>query len=200
MKHLYPTSIRHIDPMRSTILIIAALLTAGAHTLHAQDSSASADTALLPACAEGGISRIAVTIPPGQTREQVVQALQQSGGLAPGTLVRILEDHEKPRIVNPERFSQLVEMHVHRFFRAGLKVDGDAVALVQVDADGRVTAAHPETGNRDVDRSIRELWRRTRFEPVVVGSCRVPAYLHLSLRITSDFDEHWRQTEVRVQP
>lgn len=184
--------------MRFGTLLLAALLTC-ACTLHAQASSASADTALLPACVEGGINRIAVTVPPGQTREQVVQALQQGGGLAPGTQVRILEDHEKPRIVNRERFSELVGMHVHRFFRAGLRVDGEAVALVQVDADGRVTSVTPNTGNRDVDRGVRELWRRTRFEPVVVGSCRVPAYLHLSLRIASDFDEHWRQTEIRVQ-
>ena len=186
--------------MRSRILLIPALLTACAATLHAQGSSTAADTALLPACAEGGLSRIAVTVPPGQTREQVVQALQQSGSLPAGTQVRILEDHEKPRIVNRERFRELVEMHVHRFLRAGLQVDGDAVALVQLDADGRVTDVDPNTGHRDVDRGIRDLWRRTRFEPVVVGSCRAPAYLHLKLRITSDFDEHWHQTEIRVQP
>lgn len=183
--------------MRTPILCAAALLLAVAPALRAQ---APADTALLPACAEGGISRVAMTVPPGQTPRQVAEALQAGGGLPEGTQVKFLAPHERPQLLNLDEFSDLVEMHVHRFLRAGLQVDGEALSLVTVSADGRVTDVDVHSGHRDVDRGMRELWRRARFEPVVVGSCRVPAYLHLNLRFNSSFDDQWRETQIRMQP
>jgi hypothetical protein len=181
--------------MKTRILVVAAVL-AGAGDLHGQ--SATADT--IPACAEGGISRLAVTVPPGQTREEMVQALNASGALPAGTQVRILESDQKPEILNRERFGNLVEMYIHRFLRAGLQVDGEATTLVRIDANGRVVDVDAASGNRAVDLELQRLWRQARFEPVLVGSCRAPAYLHLSLRFASDFDDAWRETQVRVTP
>jgi hypothetical protein len=181
--------------MKTHILVLAALLS-GAGGLHAQ--APAADT--LPACADGGISRLAVTVPPGQTREEVVQALNSSGALPAGTQVRILESHDRPSLVNRERFNELVRMHIHRFLRAGLQVDGEATTLVRVDANGRVVEVDAASGNREVDGELRRLWRQARFEPVLVGSCRAPAYLHLNLRFASDFDEDWRQTTIGEAP
>lgn len=179
--------------MKTHILALAALLATGAD-LRAQ----AADP--LPACAEGGLSRLAITVPPGQTREEVVQALHASGALPEGTQVRILADQDKPRITNREQFSSRLRMHLERFIRAGLQVDGQAVALVQVNAEGEVVSVDGNSGSRDVDRGLRDLWRQARFEPVVVGSCRAPAYLHLSLQLASEYTDEWRQTEARVTP
>lgn len=181
--------------MKTRILILVALL-AGAGDLRAQ--AAAADT--IPACADGGISRLAVTVPPGQTREEVVQALNASGALPAGTQVRILESYDKPRIVNRERFHELVVMYIHRFLRRGMQVDGEATTLVRIDADGRVVGVDAASGNREVDLEIERLWRQARFEPVLVGSCRAPAYLHLSLSFASDFDEDWHETRVQETP
>lgn len=181
--------------MKTHLLVFAAMLS-GAGDLHGQ--AAAADT--IPACAEGGISRLAVTVPPGQTREEMVQALNASGALPAGTQVRILESDQKPEILNRERFRELVEMYIHRFLRAGMQVDGEATTLVRIDADGRVVDVDAASGNRNVDMELQRLWRQARFAPVLVGSCRAPAYLHLSLRFASDFDEVWRETQVRVAP
>jgi hypothetical protein len=181
--------------MKTHILVVAAVL-AGAGDLRAQASAA--DT--IPACADGGISRLAVTVPPGQTREEMVQALNASGALPAGTQVRILESGDKPAIVNRERFGELMEMHIRRFLRRGLEVDGNATTLVRIDADGRVVGVDAASGNRDVDVEIQQLWRQARFEPVLVGSCRAPAYLHLTLRFASDFDESSYETRVQETP
>ncbi len=181
--------------MKTPILVLAALLL-GSADLHAQDSAGSA----LPACAEGGITRLGVTVPPGQTREQLVQSLQQSGTLPEGTQIKILSDGERPPLVNHERFLSRWRMHIDRLMRAGLQVDGDAQTLLEVNADGVVTAVHPTTGNRDVDRGLRDLWSFARYEPVVVGGCRAPAWLHVGLQFESEYRQWERSQRTEVRP
>lgn len=180
--------------MKSAIAFLAAaLLLAGG------DVRAQASAEPLPACAEGGIARVAVTIPAGQSREQVVQALQQGGALPAGTQVKILSEGERPALVNLPQFEARASMHMERFARAGLQVDGPVQALLEVNADGVVTEVHPETGNRDLDRGLRTLWRAARYAPVVVGSCRVPAWLHVDLEFASEYGDarRWQQTRFR---
>lgn len=174
--------------MKTRFFVLAALLLTGAD-LHAQ---ASADS--LPACADGGVTRLAVTIPPGQTRDELVRALQQSGTLPEGTQIKILAEHERPRMANVDRFMSRWRMHIQRFMRAGLQLDGNAQTLLEVNADGVVTDVRPNTGNRDVDRGLRDLWRFARYEPVVVGGCRVPAWLHVGLQFESEYRQ-WERTQ-----
>lgn len=179
--------------MKTRILLCAALLLGGAD-LRAQEP-ASADT--LPACADGGISRMAITVPPGRTREEVIGAL---GGLLPeGTQVKILAPHERPHMVNTERFLSRWRMHMDRFLSAGLQVNGAESTLLEVNADGVVTEAHPSTGNREVDRGLRDLWRQARYEPVVVGGCRVPAWLHVGLDFESEYRSWERSVGTRIR-
>lgn len=178
---------------RSTPLAALVLLAAAA-PLAAQ--SAPADTAA--ACTDLGLARLAVTVPPGQTREEVVDALQQSGALAPGTEVRLLETGYVPPLTNQERFSSRALMHLDRLIRAGLEVSGTGTTLLEVDADGEVTAVHPASGHRDVDRALRDLWRHARFAPVEVHGCRAPAWLHVSVTFRSRFSEDGRQVDIRV--
>jgi aromatic ring-cleaving dioxygenase len=184
--------------MKTTRFLIAAALLAAAPGLRAQD--ASPDTAQKPACAEGGISRIAMSVPPGQSREEAVAALQASGTLPEGTQVKILARGERPQVVNGERFASRMQMHMQRLFEAGLQVNGAAVTLVELNADGEVTAVHPATGNREVDRSMRDLWRQARFEPTVVGGCRVPVWLHVTLDFESEYGQWNRDMRVRPNP
>ena len=180
--------------MKTTTLSLAALLLTGAN-LHAQ---ASADP--IPACAESGIARMAVTVPEGKTREELVESLQQSGALPVGTQVKILTEAERPALVNMRQFEGRLDMHMERFVRAGLQVDGAMEALLKVNADGVVTDVHSETGNRDLDRGLRTMWRSARYAPVVVGGCRVPAWLHVSLQFASEYDDAQRWQETRVKP
>lgn len=178
--------------MKTRIFALAALLVA------ASDLRAQSPDAALPACAEGGLSRLAVTVPPGQTREEMIQALQQSGALPEGTQVKILAEHERPEMVNYDRFISRWQMHMGRLLRSGLEVDGSAATLLRVDADGVVVEAHPATGHRDVDRGLRDLWRHARYAPVVVGGCRVPAWLHVGLDFESEY-RHWqRSVQTRI--
>lgn len=179
--------------MKTPVIALAALLLAGAN-LHAQASTESAR----PACAEGGVARLAVTVPPGQTREALVQSLQQGGTLPEGTQIRILSPHERPALVNYDRFLSRWRMHMDRFLRSGLQVDGDAQTLLEVSADGVVTAVHPATGHRDVDRGLRDLWRFARYEPVVVGGCRVPAWLHVGLQFESEYRQWERSVRTSI--
>ena len=180
--------------MKTTPIVLAALLLTGAN-LHGQ---ASADS--IPACADGGISRLAVTVPPGKTREELVQSLQQSTAIPEGTQIRILADREMPAIVNGREFDDRLRMHRVRFLHRGLEVNGDAQTLVEVNADGVVTEVHAASGHRDVDRGLRDLWRRARFEPVLIGECRAPAWLHVNLRFASEFTHDERWVETRVNP
>ncbi|HST63439.1 MAG TPA: hypothetical protein VLK84_32305 [Longimicrobium sp.] len=182
--------------MKTPILAITALLL-GSVSLHAQ---ASDEGTGIPACAEGGIARLGITVPPGQTREELVQSLQQSGTLPEGTQIKILSAGERPALVNPERFMSRWRMHMDRFFRAGLAVDGNAQTLLEVNADGVVTAVHPSTGNRDVDRGLRDLWRFAQYEPLVVGGCRVPAWLHVGLQFESEYRQWERTQRTEVRP
>lgn len=172
--------------MKTIVLTFAALVLTGAR-LHAQ---APADS--IPACAEGGISRIAVTVPAGQTREQLAQTLQETRVFPEGTQIKILSPGERPEILNGRQFHGRLLMHLDRFLRAGLQVDGAVQALLEVNEDGVVTDVHPNTGHRDVDRGLRTLWRYARFEPVVVGGCRVPARLHMTLTFASDYGDWMR--------
>lgn len=181
--------------MKTTIFALAALVLSGTG-LHAQASAGSA----LPACAEGGITRLGITVPPGQTREALVQSLQQAGTLPEGTQIKILSDGERPALVNYERFLSRWRMHIDRLLRAGLQVDGDAQTLLEVSADGVVTAVHPATGNRDVDRGLRDLWSFARYEPVVVGGCRVPAWLHVGLQFESEYRQWERRQATEIRP
>lgn len=178
--------------MKTPIFSLAALLLTGAK-LHAQ-----APAHPLPACAEGGVARMAVTVPTGKTRDEVVQSLQQT--LPAGTQIKILSDRERPALVNGRWFGDRMRMHNERFLRAGLQVNGAAETLLEVDAAGVVTAVHPTSGNRDLDRGLRQLWRSARYEPVVVGECRVPAWLHVSLEFASQYSDDYRDQSTGYRP
>lgn len=179
--------------MKLPILTFAALL-AGCAT-HSVPPVPHA----LPACADGGVARVAVTLPREQTREALVQSLQESRAFPEGTQIKILDDGERPAMLNTRQFHERMLMHLNRFLNAGLQVDGSAQALLEVNADGEVTAVHPGSGNRDVDRGLRNLWRTARYTPVVVGECRVPAWLHVDVSFESEYNIWMRSQGTTVR-
>jgi len=189
------TRMRHTP----TLLALAAI---GALAL-ATPAAAQGDSdavAALPTCASQGIQAVAVMIPPGQTAEQLGETLRTGGLFPAGTQAMILQPGQFTRIRNQEQFSGRMRMSLSMFLDQGINIQGTAYMLVELDEDGNVVRVHPNSGNAEVNRILTRTWRVARFEPYVFDGCRVKAWLQVPQTFSSDWDSHWRETEVRTAP
>jgi TonB family protein len=179
----------HVLPLAGALLCGLALAPGAAH---AQSASA------YPTCASQGISRVAFTIPPGQTQAQVEAALWASGRFPEGTEMTFFPFGRVPAMRNQEEVSRGFGRTVRRLLADGFKIDGTVPVLLQVSADGTVEKVTPNSGNREVDYQLRTLWRKAHFEPLVIGGCRAAVWLQVPVAFTSEWDIEARRIQVRT--
>jgi TonB family protein len=162
----------------AAVLAVAPLRAAA----QAPDSAAAG-----PSCAEHGIRRLVVMVPPGRTPDEI-RTLAAEGQLAPaGTEVLVVLPGEFTALRNERRFNDRMTSLLYTFMRQGTQVDGTVSFLIQLDDRGAVTSVHPNTGNRQVDRQLERAWKTAEFEPYTIGGCRVPAWIQVPLAFRSDY-------------
>ncbi|HEV2146565.1 MAG TPA: energy transducer TonB [Longimicrobiaceae bacterium] len=187
--------------MRSTILPFGALLCGLALTPGAAMAQAAPTAPLIgayPSCAAEGISRVAFTIPPGQTQAQVESTLRQTGAFPAGTEMTFFPYGGVPPLRNQEEMNRSFGRTVRRLLHEGFRIDGTVSVLLQVNADGTVEKVTPNSGNRGVDSQLRALWSKAQLEPLVIGGCRVAAWLQVPIAFTSDWDIEARRIKARA--
>jgi hypothetical protein len=180
----------------TSILLCSALLAAAAPGASAQsflDPSA-------PTCAEQGIARVAVSVPPGKTDEEIRQALASNSPFPAGVDVRVLEPVEHPRLTNFPEFKPRLERMLQALLRRGQDIEGTGSTLLELDEDGRVANVNPASGSRAVDQHLDRLWRFAEFTPVVVGGCRARAWVHMRASFKTDDEGDRDRMEVQVGP
>jgi len=189
--------------MRPTAISLtpAVAVALGASPLLAQSPRVAAVEAdALPACSEQGARRVAVMVPPGQTRDEFRATLQGGTLFPPGTEVVLLEPGRISPLRDPEEFGTRVRRTLDALLRENVMIDGTVSVLLVLDAAGTVTEVHPNTRNGEVNRRLTAAWRQMRFVPYVSEGCRVPAYIHVPLAFDSDWSARERQVQVRVAP
>jgi hypothetical protein len=180
--------------MRSPFIILAAAALLLATGARAQD----AQLAAAPTCAEQGMQRIAVMVPPGRTVDEV-RELARTGALAPaGTEVFILPAGHFTRLKNEQLYRERMNRMLQHFLDRGTKVDGNVSILLLLDESGAVAEVHPNTRNRQLDRELLNTWKDLGFEPYVIDGCRVRAYIHVPFAFTSDYG--FTRSEIEVKP
>jgi len=181
----------------TSLLLCTVLLLAAAPGASAQSFL---DPSAAPGCAEQGIARVAVAVPPGRTEEEIRQALASNSPFPAGTDVRLLEPVEHPVLTNYAEFAPRLRRMLQALLRQHLNVKGIGLTLVELDENGRVTGVQPASGNREVDRQLDQLWRFAEFTPVVVGGCRARAWVHVSVSFNTVEEEGRSRMEVQVGP
>ncbi|HEX8321552.1 hypothetical protein [Longimicrobium sp.] len=184
--------------MKPTSLLLCAALVVGA----APGASAQVflNPSAAPSCAEQGIARVAVSVPPGRTEDEIRQALASSSPFPAGTDIRVLEPVEHPGLTNPEQFMPRLQRMLQALLRRGQDIEGTGSTLLELDEDGRVTNVHPASGSRAVDQQLNQLWRVAEFSPVVVGGCRARAWVHMKASFKTEDEGDRNRMEVQVGP
>jgi hypothetical protein len=154
----------------------------------------------LPTCAEQGVARFAISVPPDRAREDIVAALSRGEILPGGSEAFIFPEGGGPRLLNGEELGTEARRTLGRILGSGLKVDGKVSVLLTIDTDGNVKSTIPSSGNRDLDRLLDALWRKAEFAPVVVGGCRVDVFFHMPLAFVSDFSLGRNGMRMQVGP
>ncbi len=180
-------------------MIHRSLFLCAAAVLAAADASAQADTTFAtPTCAERGMQRLAVMVPPGRTADDVRQ-LAQNGSLAPnGTEVFIVPAGRFTAMRSEAAYRTRLNTMLRRFLDDGGEVQGTASILLLLDENGAVTEIHPNTRNRRLDREMTRMWTGAAFEPYQIDGCRVRAWIHVPLTFSSDFGLTDRRIEVKT--
>ncbi len=184
--------------MRSTAVPLSALLSCIA--LLPGVARAQAAATPFPACTDQGISRVAITVPPGRTEAQIRATLVEANAFPAGTEMHFLSYGQVPAIRNHDHVRKRFEGTVRRLLNDGFKIDGTVSVLLRVDADGTVLQATPNSGNRAVDHQLRRLWSEAQFEPLVVSGCRVGAWLQVPVSFASNYSLEMRRIEARTGP
>jgi len=163
-------------------------------------ASAQETAEALPTCASQGLQRVAVMVPPGQTQEQLLEALR-SGGLFPaGTQIMVLQPGQLMPLRNAAQFSARLNTTLTVLLNDGIFVQGTAPMLVEVDEDGAVTNVHPNSGNAELNRILTRTWRVARFEPYVFDGCRVKAWVQVPQTFSTDSNGEMREMQIRTAP
>jgi hypothetical protein len=152
----------------------------------------------LPTCASLGLRRVAVMIPPGQTRAQLEDALRRGGLFPAGTQAMVLQPGELMPLRNHEQFNARMRNMLSLFLEQGFEIQGTAYMLVEVDDEGVVTRVHANTGNAEVNRLLARTWRQARFEPWVFDGCRASAWVQVPQTFKSDWSGPRREVELRT--
>jgi|GEM_PF-1857545 len=182
------------------LALAAALSACSASSIHAQRTALEMADASTPACAETGVPRVAVMVPPGKTMDDVRTLVAQGGMFPEGTQVVILNPGEYTPMQNQEEFSRRMHLVLMRFLDEGTKIDGTLSVLLTVDETGQVVDAKPNTGNGHVDRMLGNAWKQARFAPFAIGGCRMRAWISVPLAFSSDWSWGERRVEVRPTP
>ncbi len=184
-------------------MIHRGLFLCAAAVLAAADASAQADsTFATPTCAEQGVQRVVVMIPPGRTADEAREIVSTS--FPAGTQIRIIGADELQPLRDGERFDARMTDALYSLLDTGLKIEGTTSTLLVVDESGAVVEAHPGAPRRPmntrlqnrVNRTLQQAWMTARFEPFEVGGCRVRAYVHVPLSFRSDFSLQQRRLDV----
>jgi hypothetical protein len=181
----------------TSFLLCATLSVAAAPGVSAQSFL---NPSAAPNCAEQGIARVAVSVPPGRTEEEIRQALASNSPFPAGTEVHVLEPVEHPGLTNPEEFMPRLQRMLQALLRRGQDIEGTGTTLLELDEDGRVTKVHPASGSRAVDQQLDRLWRFAEFRPVVVGGCRARAWVHMKASFKTEDEGDRQRMEVQVGP
>jgi hypothetical protein len=163
----------------------------------AQQTALEMSDATTPTCAATGVQRVAVMVPPGRTREEITATVAEGGLFAEGTQVLVLNLGEYTPMQNEAEFNRRMQGVLHRFLQEGIQIDGTMSVLLVVDESGAVTEVRLRTGNGDVDRLVRNLWRTVRFAPYAFGGCRMKAWVSVPLTVSSDWSLRRRSVEMR---
>lgn len=174
--------------MRRSSVAAALLAALAALPLHGQQ-----DRAALPTCASLGRPAITVMGPPEAGEEEVRSGVRASGAVPEGVDVVVVGWRQAPPMMNKRAVEVQLGRALGRLAYEGFAAEGEAVSIVMLGADGRVTDVLPGSGNRDVDRVLRVFWRRPEFAAPVVNGCRAPAWVRVPIRFSI------RPTATRVQ-
>ena len=184
-----------------TTLVRASLATLlvsfSAAAAPAQQPFGAVDPAGLPACADLGLARVALTVPPGRTQEEVQASIQRGEIVEAGVEALILPRGRLPNLVNPDHMRSRASSTLWRILQR-LQVDGAVSMLLEIDVDGLVTGGTANSGNRELDGALARLWREAQFTPMAFGGCRVPAWVHIPLYFTSDFSLRERRIQMHI--
>jgi hypothetical protein len=180
------------------LALAAALSVCSTFAVHAQRTALEMADAATPACAETGVQRVAVMVPPGKTMDEIRTTVAQGGMFAEGTQVVILGLGEYTPMLNQEDFSRRMNLVLTRFLDEGTRIDGTLSVLLTVDESGKVTDARPNTGNGHVDRMLGNAWKLAQFAPYALGGCRMKAWISVPLNFSSDWS--WGERRVEVRP
>lgn len=179
------------------LALAATLALASVSTAAAQRTALEVADQTTPTCAETGVQRVAVMVPPGKTREEIGTTVAQGGLFPEGTQVVILNLGEYTPIQNQDEFNRHMNLVLIRFLDEGTKIDGTLSVLLTVDENGVVTEAAPHTGNSHVDRMVGNAWKTARFAPYTLGGCRMRAWVSVPLTVSSDWSLEQRSVEMR---
>jgi len=175
-------------------LLATALLAGGA--ARAQDEPAP------PTCAERGLARLAVMVPPGRDAEEI-RAAARAGSLAPaGTEVFILPPGHFTRVRNAKEHGERMTGMLRGLLALGVQAEGTGTVLMLLDEAGAVAEVRPNTGNARLDRQLDRIWRRAEWEPYTVGGCRVRAWIHVPLAFSSEnsYSDSGSERRMEIRP
>lgn len=178
------------------IPVLAAAFLAGS-AASAQEAAPEA-----PTCAEQGLQRLAVMVPPGRDAEEI-RAAARDGHLAPaGTEVFILPPGHFTRMRNDREHGERLSGMLRGLLNEGVSVEGTGTVLMLLDEAGAVAEVRPNTGSERIDRQMIRVWRRAQWEPYTVGGCRVRAWIHVPLAFTSEssYSAHGSERRIEVRP
>ena len=153
-----------------------------------------------PTCASQGITRVALSVPPGRTREDLSASIQAGEIFPAGTEAFIFPDGAGPRVINGEHMGERANRMLGATLTRGLKVEGEISVLLTIDPEGRVTATVPNTRNGEFDRLLDTLWKEALFEPVVIHGCKPTVMYHMPVYFESDFSLSRRGIRMRWGP
>jgi hypothetical protein len=179
-----------------SIVIAAAALLAAA-SAHAQDDTLPSP---FPSCAEQGVARVAVMIPPGKSEDEIRAAVMNGNFFPAGTEVRFLRTGQLTRLRNQQDVGSRINLALNRFLNEGIEIDGSVSMLLKLDDRGNVVEVHPNTGNGEVNSILTRTWREARFDPYVLGGCRVAAWIQVPQNFQSDFSLRERSVRVDARP
>jgi hypothetical protein len=140
-----------------------------------------------PTCAEQGVARVIVSVPPGRDREAFKASIERGEVFPTGTEALLLPEGYWPELINAEEMGRRSESTLNQLLARGMKVEGGAAILLRISARGVVEEVTPGTRNTDLDNVLKRLWTRARFTPMVHGGCRVVTYFHVPIAFTSEY-------------
>jgi hypothetical protein len=172
----------------SRCLIRLALFSAvlGLASSLAAQAPAGGDPVALPICAEQGLARMVVMIPPGKSADEISASIQSGGLLPAGGQVVLIQPGALNPIANAETFRQRIDLTLNRFLEQGIIIDGSLSILLKLNEDGEVTEVHPNSGDPEVNRLLTRTWRQARFVPYAVEGCRAPAWVQVPQNFRSE--------------